>query len=63
MISSWATRIVTIELSKLKILGLRNTKRLVDVRDDLNEFIEQSSIRLLVYYRHEVIRYCLAVMI
>ena len=63
MISSWATRIVTIKLSKLKILGLRNTKRLVDVRDDLNKFIEQGSIRLLVYHRHEVIRYCLAVMV
>lgn len=63
MISSWATRIVTIELSKLKILGLRNTKRLVDVRDDLNEFIEQGSIRLFVYYRHEIISYCLAVMV
>ena len=49
MISSWATRIVTIELSKLKILGLRNTKRLVDVGDDLNEFVVQGTIRLLYY--------------
>ena len=63
MISSWATRIVTIELTKLEILVLRNTKRLVDVGDDLNEFVVQGAILLLLYYRHEVIRYCLAVVV
>ena len=63
MISSWATRIVTVELTKLEILIFRNTKRLVDIRNSLNKFIVESAVRLLVYNCHEVIRNCLAVMI
>src|SRR5258708_28057290 len=60
---SWATRIITVELTKLEILSFRNTKRLVDIRDNLNKLIVQGSTCLFVYKCHEVIRNCLAVLI